>query len=40
MTKLSGKAVSFWIDSTPKTADPSLENSISVDVAIIGAGFV
>jgi len=40
MTNLSGKPVSFWIDSTPKTAYPSLENTVSVDVAIIGAGIV
>lgn len=40
MNTLTGKPISFWIDSTPKTSYPSLENSISVDVAIVGAGIV
>ena len=37
MSKLSGKAISFWLDSTPKTTFPPMEN-VTVDVAIIGAG--
>jgi glycine/D-amino acid oxidase-like deaminating enzyme/nitrite reductase/ring-hydroxylating ferredoxin subunit len=37
MTKLSGKQVSFWLDSTAKTSFPQMEN-VTVDVAIIGAG--
>jgi glycine/D-amino acid oxidase-like deaminating enzyme/nitrite reductase/ring-hydroxylating ferredoxin subunit len=40
MNSLTGKPISFWIDSTPKTTYPSLENSISVDVAIVGGGIV
>jgi glycine/D-amino acid oxidase-like deaminating enzyme/nitrite reductase/ring-hydroxylating ferredoxin subunit len=40
MATLPGKPISFWIDSTPKTAHLSLGSSISVDVAIIGAGIV
>jgi glycine/D-amino acid oxidase-like deaminating enzyme/nitrite reductase/ring-hydroxylating ferredoxin subunit len=40
MTNLSEKHISFWIDSTPETSYPSLDNGISVDVAIIGAGMV
>ncbi|NUN66550.1 FAD-dependent oxidoreductase [Pseudanabaena biceps] len=40
MTNLSGKHASFWIDSTPTTTYPSLENRVSVDVAIIGGGIV
>lgn len=37
MTSLSGKPVSFWLDSTAKTAYPMMEN-VTVDVAIVGAG--
>ena len=40
MTSLTGKPISFWIDSTPKTTYPPLENNISVDVVIIGGGIV
>jgi glycine/D-amino acid oxidase-like deaminating enzyme/nitrite reductase/ring-hydroxylating ferredoxin subunit len=40
MTSLSGKHSSFWIDSTPKTTYPALENRVSVDVAIVGGGIV
>ncbi|PSO74333.1 MAG: FAD-dependent oxidoreductase [Cyanobacteria bacterium QH_8_48_120] len=40
MTSLYGKHVSFWIDSTQETNYPSLENDVSVDVAIVGAGIV
>ncbi|MBD2691151.1 hypothetical protein [Anabaena catenula] len=38
MTNLSGKPVSFWIDSTLATTYLSLENSVSVDVAIASGG--
>jgi glycine/D-amino acid oxidase-like deaminating enzyme/nitrite reductase/ring-hydroxylating ferredoxin subunit len=40
MTNLSGKPISFWIDSTPTTTYSSLKNSTSVDVAIVGGGIV
>ena len=40
MNTLTGKQISFWIDSTPKTSYPFLENSLSVDVAIVGVGIV
>lgn len=40
MTNLSGKHASFWIDSTPAPTYPSLENRVTVDVAIIGGGLV
>ncbi|MBG1258807.1 FAD-dependent oxidoreductase [Nostoc commune] len=38
MSHLSGKHISYWIDSTPTTNFPSLSNNLSVDVAIVGAG--
>ncbi len=38
MTRLPGKPASFWIDSTLKTNFPSLAESVSADVAIIGGG--
>ena len=37
MTTLSGKPISFWLDSTAKTSFPKIEN-VTVDVAIVGAG--
>ena len=40
MTNTSEKHASFWIDSTPITSYPCLENRVSVDVAIIGGGIV
>lgn len=40
MTNVTGKHISFWIDSTPITTYPSLGNSVSVDVAIVGGGIV
>jgi glycine/D-amino acid oxidase-like deaminating enzyme/nitrite reductase/ring-hydroxylating ferredoxin subunit len=40
MSNLSGKAISYWIDSTPETNFPSYSNNVSVDVAIVGAGIV
>ena len=30
--------VSFWIDTTPETDYPSLENDIEVDAVIVGGG--
>ncbi|MBW4630849.1 MAG: FAD-dependent oxidoreductase [Iphinoe sp. HA4291-MV1] len=38
MSDLSGKPISFWIDSTSTTNFSSLTNSVAVDVAIIGGG--
>ncbi|MEH1801095.1 MAG: FAD-dependent oxidoreductase [Nostoc sp.] len=38
MSNLSGKHISYWIDSTPTANFPSLSNNLSVDVAIVGAG--
>jgi glycine/D-amino acid oxidase-like deaminating enzyme/nitrite reductase/ring-hydroxylating ferredoxin subunit len=35
---LPGKPISLWLDTTPETDFPSLENSLIVDVAIIGGG--
>jgi glycine/D-amino acid oxidase-like deaminating enzyme/nitrite reductase/ring-hydroxylating ferredoxin subunit len=40
MTNLSGKHASFWIDSTPSSTYPALENKVTVDVAIVGSGIV
>ena len=40
MTNLFEKHASFWIDSTPATTYPSLEERVTVDVAIIGGGIV
>jgi len=40
MIPLSGKPVSFWIDSTPTTHFPTLNGDVAVDVAIVGAGIV
>jgi glycine/D-amino acid oxidase-like deaminating enzyme/nitrite reductase/ring-hydroxylating ferredoxin subunit len=34
----SGKDVSLWLDTAPKTSYPRLEGSIDVDVAVIGGG--
>jgi hypothetical protein len=33
-----GKHLSLWIDSTPDTAFPVLEEEAKVDVAVVGAG--
>ncbi|MBF2009567.1 MAG: FAD-dependent oxidoreductase [Chlorogloeopsis fritschii C42_A2020_084] len=39
MSQLPGKAISYWIASTPHTSNfLSLTNDISVDVAIVGGG--
>ena len=38
MPNLSGKHISYWIDSTPTANFPPLSNNLSVDVAIVGAG--
>ncbi|WP_217426489.1 FAD-dependent oxidoreductase [Candidatus Methylobacter favarea] len=35
---LPGKPTSLWLDTTPETDFPSLENNLAVDVAIIGGG--
>ncbi|MDD5580362.1 MAG: FAD-dependent oxidoreductase [Methylobacter sp.] len=35
---LPGKPTSLWLDTTPETDFPSLENNLTVDVAIIGGG--
>jgi len=40
MIPLSGKPISFWIDSTPTTNFPTLDRDVTVDVAIVGAGIV
>jgi glycine/D-amino acid oxidase-like deaminating enzyme/nitrite reductase/ring-hydroxylating ferredoxin subunit len=37
---LTGKHISYWIDSTLKTDYPILPENLTVDVAIIGAGIV
>ena len=38
MNQPSGKAVSLWVDTAPETSYPKLEESIEVDVAVIGGG--
>jgi glycine/D-amino acid oxidase-like deaminating enzyme/nitrite reductase/ring-hydroxylating ferredoxin subunit len=38
MQKLLGKPISYWIDSTPENDFSPLVNSVTVDVAIVGAG--
>lgn len=38
MPNLSGKQISYWIDSTPTANFPPLNNNLSVDVAIVGGG--
>lgn len=38
MTHPSPNNLSFWIGSTPDTDYPPLDNDVSVDVAIVGAG--
>ncbi|AFY65788.1 FAD-dependent oxidoreductase [Geitlerinema sp. PCC 7407] len=40
MSGLSGKPVSYWIDSTPETDYPGLMGDIEVDVAVVGGGIV
>jgi glycine/D-amino acid oxidase-like deaminating enzyme/nitrite reductase/ring-hydroxylating ferredoxin subunit len=35
---ISGKHTSFWLDSTPETNFPPLNETITVDVAIVGGG--
>jgi glycine/D-amino acid oxidase-like deaminating enzyme/nitrite reductase/ring-hydroxylating ferredoxin subunit len=35
---LSGKPTSLWLDTTPETNFPTLQNGLTVDVAIIGGG--
>jgi glycine/D-amino acid oxidase-like deaminating enzyme/nitrite reductase/ring-hydroxylating ferredoxin subunit len=36
----SGKQLSFWIDTTPRTNFPTLQDDTAVDVAILGGGIV
>ena len=36
----SGKQLSFWIDTTPRTNFPTLKDDTAVDVAILGGGIV
>ncbi|WP_144416117.1 FAD-dependent oxidoreductase [Calothrix sp. 336/3] len=38
MQNISGKSISYWIESTPETNYSPWENNLSVDVAIVGAG--
>mgnify|MGYP002777377106 CR=1 FL=1 len=38
MTQLAGTPVSYWINSTPNSNFPPLEQETTVDVAIVGAG--
>lgn len=40
MSSLTGKPISFWIDSTATTQYPTLPQDIAVDVAIVGAGII
>ncbi|MGI5827579.1 MAG: FAD-dependent oxidoreductase [Patescibacteria group bacterium] len=35
---LSGKHISYWLDTTPETSYPTLEENIEADVAIVGGG--
>jgi hypothetical protein len=34
--KITGKEVSFWLDTTPVTNFPKLDKKLRVDVAILG----
>ena len=36
----SGKLLSFWIDTTPRTNFPTLQDNTAVDVVILGGGIV
>ncbi len=38
MNSLTGKPISFWIDSAPDTTFPALSHDVIVDVAIVGGG--
>jgi glycine/D-amino acid oxidase-like deaminating enzyme/nitrite reductase/ring-hydroxylating ferredoxin subunit len=38
MNSLTGKPISYWIDSTPSASFPPLSQDVTVDVAIVGAG--
>ena len=38
MNSLTGKPISFWIDSSPDTTFPALSHDVTVDVAIVGGG--
>ena len=35
---LSGKAVSLWVDTAPKTSYPAIAGDVEADVAIVGGG--
>jgi glycine/D-amino acid oxidase-like deaminating enzyme/nitrite reductase/ring-hydroxylating ferredoxin subunit len=35
---LTGRHISYWIDTTPQTNYPALENSLEVDTAVVGGG--
>jgi monoamine oxidase len=36
----TGKQLSFWIDTTPRTNFPTQQDDTAVDVAILGGGIV
>src|SRR5918995_3159383 len=36
----SGKQLSFWIETTPRTNFPTLQSNTAVDVAVLGGGIV
>lgn len=38
--KLPGKSVSLWLDTTPETNYPTLQEEIEADVVIVGGGLV
>ena len=38
MSDLPGKAASLWVETSPPTAYPPLEENVSVDVAVLGGG--
>lgn len=38
MNALTGKPISFWIDSVPDTTFPALSHDVMVDVAVVGGG--
>jgi ribulose 1,5-bisphosphate synthetase/thiazole synthase len=37
---LSGKHLSYWIDTTPRTDYSALPGTVSADVAVLGGGLV
>ena len=38
MSDLPGKPASLWVETSPPTAYPPLEENVSVDVAVLGGG--